>query len=152
MTTHNVNGQSVNGETSISGWVKNGMNPTSIGYSEEFGKWLAANKLTTTQIRNVYGEVKRIQMRGYTSSFESELLLLKPKLAYAKARKTGGGNAAAESAESLQKVLSKGIDAIFSVSPEIEAEKQKEIKLYQFENFASFFEAILAYHRAFGGK
>jgi CRISPR-associated protein Csm2 len=152
MTTQNVNGQNVNGETSIANWVKNGINPVAIGYAEEFGKWLATNKLTTTQIRNVYGEVKRIQMRGYTSSFESELLLLKPKLAYAKARKTGGGAAAATSAESLQKVLSKGIDAIFSLPHDISEENQKETKLSQFETFASFFEAVLAYHRAFGGK
>lgn len=152
MTTHKVNNQDVNGETSISSWIRNGINPTAIGYAEEFGKWLAYNKLTTTQIRNVYGEVKRIQMRGYTSSFESDLLLLKPKLAYAKARKTSGGTVAAASAEALQKVLTKGIDAIFLLPEGVNEEKQKEIKLSQFETFASLFEAILSYHRAFDGK
>jgi CRISPR-associated protein Csm2 len=68
--------------------------------------------------------------------------LLKPKLAYARARATG--NESKEALASFEKVLGAGIDAIFRGT--------KESEFKRFKNFASFFEAILAYHRAEGGK
>lgn len=82
-------------------------------------------------------------MKGSEKFTDTPLLLLKPKLAYSKARKTAGGREAAQAAEDLEKVLSKGIDTIAS-------EPNKKFELFQ--NFANFFEAILAYHRSFGGK
>ena len=82
-------------------------------------------------------------MKGAKGFTETPLLLLKPKLAYAKARKTSGGEKAKQAAEDLEKVLSKGIDSIVSGT---------QNKFTSFENFANFFEAILAYHRSFGGK
>lgn len=148
MTTFSINGTQVNGETRVSAWVSGGIDETGERYTEFFGKWLADNKLTTNQIRNVFGEVKRIQMKGFTKTFDSELLLLKPKLAYAKARKSQGGKGAEQSAESLQKVLSAGIDAVFFVGHK-DAPNEK---FDRFENFVNFFEAVLAYHRAHGGK
>lgn len=148
MTTFEINGTHVNGETRISGWVSGGLDETGERYTEAFGKWLADNKLTTNQIRNVFGEVRRIQMKGTTRTFDSELLLLKPKLAYAKARKSQSGKGAEKSAEALQKVLSAGIDAIFFVGHK----DRPQEKFDRFENFVNFFEAVLAYHRAYGGK
>lgn len=124
------------GLTNINDWIKNGLNKDSILFSENFGKDLAENKLSTNQIRNVFGEVRRIQLKGISNSFDSEVLLLKPKLAYSKARN--------KSAEPLQQVLSKGIDAIF--------DNPGELKYQRFENFANFFESILAYHKAYGGN
>jgi CRISPR-associated protein Csm2 len=90
-------------------------------------------RLTRSQIRNIFNSVKRIEMHGFNGK-ENEFLLLKPKLAYAAARpgKTKG-------VVELEDVLSKSIDYV---------ENEKE----RFENFCNFFEAILAYHRAAGGK
>jgi CRISPR-associated protein Csm2 len=124
------------GLTGVNGWIKNGLDKDAITFSENFGRNLAEAKLSTNQIRNVFGEVRRIQLKGKSNGFDSEVLLLKPKLAYSKARN--------KSAEPLQKVLSKGIDAIFEDSP--------ENKYQRFENFANFFESILAYHKAYGGN
>ncbi len=133
----------IDGTQKIVEWVKKGITQEAIKYAEEFGKDLANNRLSTSQIRNVFSEVKNLQMKGAEKFNDTPLLLLKPKLAYSKARKSSGGNQAAQAAEDLEKVLSKGIDTIAS------AEKNK---FELFQNFANFFEAILAYHRSFGGK
>ena len=68
-----------------------------------------------------------MEMRGFKGR---ELLLLKPKLAYAASR-PGSTSGTRE----LRKVLSSAIDFVGN-DPE------------RFENFCSFFEAILSYHRA----
>jgi len=133
----NQKGESIMPVEFNASWIQSGLNTEAIKFAEEFGKSLART-LSTSQIRNVFGEVRRIQQKGITNSFDSEVLLLKPKLSYARAR--------ANAARDLESVLSSAIDAIFqnAINP--------EQKFQRFENFANFFEAILAYHRAYGGK
>jgi CRISPR-associated protein Csm2 len=130
----------IDGVQKIPAWVQNGITKESIEYAESFGKYLASNQFSTSQIRNVFSEIKSLQMKGEKGFTDTPLLLLKPKLAYSKARKTGRGS---EAAGDLEKVLSKGIDSIIS------GDKNKYEK---FENFANFFEAILAYHKSFKGN
>lgn len=90
-------------------------------------------RLTKSQIRNIFNSVKQIEMHGFKGN-ESKFLLIKPKLAYASSRpgKTKG-------TEELRDKLSVAIDFV--------GDSQE-----RFENFCNFFEAILAYHRAAGGK
>lgn len=130
----------IDGVQRAASWITGGLNQEAIKYAEDFGRELART-LSTSQIRNVFGEVRRIQMKGQDATFESELILLKPKLAYARARKGTTGN---EGAKDIEKVLGAAIDAVFAGDP--------KSKYQRFENFANFFEAILAYHRSFGGK
>jgi len=99
--------------------------------AKELGTHLNKNGLTTSQIRNVFGSVKKMEMRGFK---EKEVLLLKPKLAYAASRP-----GAKRGTSDLRKVLSTAIDCVGDNDT-------------FFENFCNFFEAILAYHRAAGGK
>ena len=99
--------------------------------AEVLGKNLKQKDLTTSQIRNVFGSVKKMEMRGFK---EQELLLLKPKLAYA-ANRSG----AKQGTKDLREILSTAIDFV--------GDSQE-----YFGNFCNFFEAILAYHRAAGGK
>ena len=47
--------------------------------AEKFGKYLAETHLSTSQIRNIFSETKK--MRSYEEN-KSDLLLLRPKLAY----------------------------------------------------------------------
>jgi len=133
----------INGVAKSPSWIQSGLNTEAIKFAEEFGKSLART-LSTSQIRNVFGEVRRIQQKGMTNSFDSEVLLLKPKLSYARARATG--RTGADAARDLESVLSNAIDAIFQNAANAEQ------KFQRFENFANFFEAILAYHKAYGGK
>lgn len=104
-----------------------------VEVAERLGKDFARNGLSTSQIRNVFGAVKRLQMKGqFDQQAARELILLKPKLAYQAGRH-------GDTVKHLGQVLSKAIDRVES-DPK------------RFENFADFFEAILAYHKAYGGK
>lgn len=98
--------------------------------AEQYGRQLARN-LTTSQIRNIYGAVKKMQMKGGELDTH-KLLMLKPKLAYA-AKRHGGG------VETLKDVLTQAIDLVGSDSK-------------KFNRFVDFFEAILAYHKDAGGR
>jgi CRISPR-associated protein Csm2 len=98
--------------------------------AETLGPRLYQSRLTTSQIRNIYGTVKQMEMRGFEAN---EFVLLKPKLAYAAARADTSG------ARELKDVLTWAIDEV----------GDDETK---FARFVDFFEAILAYHKAAGGK
>ena len=102
---------------------------TLVKEAEQLGKQLARN-LTTSQIRNIYGAVKKMQMKGKLDTHK--LLMLKPKLAYA-AKRHGGG------VDTLKEVLTQAID-------HVGGDQQK------FNRFVDFFEAILAYHKDAGGR
>jgi CRISPR-associated protein Csm2 len=103
-----------------------------VEVAERLGKELKQNRLTTSQIRNVFGEVKRLQMRPFDRQAARQLLLLKPRLAYQAGRHGGA-------VRDLARVLSKAVDRV-GEDPQ------------RFANFVEFFEAILAYHRAEGGE
>ncbi len=99
-----------------------------------------ARQLTTSQIRNVFGTVRQIEMSWTPQVTEKErkyavrqLILLKPKLAYQARRGRGRG------VQELADVLIPAIDLVGD---------NRE----RFQNFVDFFEAILAYHTAAGGQ
>ncbi len=111
--------------------------------AESLGKSLA-RQLTTSQIRNIFGTVRRIEMnwpispkteteRKRARKAQRDLLLLKPKMAYQAKRERGKG------VRILTDVLSQAIDLV-------EGDRDR------FQNFVDFFEAILAYHKAHGGN
>jgi CRISPR-associated protein Csm2 len=120
---------------------------TLVKTAHSVGKWLADMKFTTSQIRTIFGEVRRIEQQ--TASYDDQLLsmkdyrdlaLLKPKLAYQHARAGGEGKADAKKAmEFLHDLLSASIDLVGRDRT-------------RFTHFVEFFEAILAYHRSAGGK
>jgi CRISPR-associated protein Csm2 len=74
------------------------------------------------------------------------VVLLKPKLGYFAKRERGRGMA------DLERVLTPAIDEIIKVEQELKSDKERtEAKKNRFMNFADFFEAIVAYHKKFGG-
>ena len=114
-------------------------------FAEEFGTYLGtdekgvnnngrtitiASKLTTSQLRKFFGEVKRQDMNGYD---ETDFVLLKPKLTYAVGRADKNSKI-----KDFFNVLSKAMDEVVkSTTPET-----------SFKNFIKIFEAIVAYHKA----
>ena len=107
--------------------------------AESIGRSLARN-LTTSQIRNVFGTVRQIEMNWGLRATERQqrqaarqLVLLKPKLAYQARRERGKG------VQELADVLTPAIDLV--------GEDRD-----RFQNFVDFFEAILAYHTAAGAR
>lgn len=114
-----------------SDWVTNKIDEDAVNFSEKFGSYLAKNRLTTSQIRNIYGELKRIQMKGFEEERTSFLLLL-PKMAYAAKRNSN-----------------EGLTAFKQVFDKLHTNvKTAE----QYKNMMDLMEAILAYHKAFGGR
>ena len=97
--------------------------------AKDLGNKLERRGLKTSQIRKVYGAVKKIQMSDEFN--RNELIMLKPKLAYAAARE----NAVTD----LKDALTQAIDRV--------GDDQK-----RFKNFVDFFEATLAYHKEAGGR
>lgn len=108
-------------------------------FGERLGGYCAMTKVSSSQMRNAYGQVKKLELILANKADEDELdalslrnlLLLIPRLAYA-AKREGGAM------HELSDVLSKAI---------------KQVKILgDFRRFAQFFEAILAYHKVYGGK
>ena len=74
-----------------------------VEMAEMLGQRLQQGRLTVSQIRNVYGMVKQMEMRGFDAN---EFVLLKPRLAYAAVRANTDG------ARELKDVLSWAIDEV----------------------------------------
>jgi CRISPR-associated protein Csm2 len=128
--------------------IVNGDSRLLVDMSKKFGTDLAMsskgkgyqglNKLTTSQIRNFFITVKKIEAREKFGNEEiRELLLLKPKLAYA-AKKEDKTKLV-----DLKDVLTDSIDLVTS------GEGDKKEK---FDHFCDLFESILCYHKAGGGR
>ncbi|MDE0399144.1 MAG: type III-A CRISPR-associated protein Csm2 [Candidatus Poribacteria bacterium] len=106
-----------------------------VDAAEKLGESLKNRGLKTSQIRKVYSTVKKIQM---SKEFQqNDLIMLKPKLAYAAARN--------RAVTDLKDALTQAIDKVID---EVAQEKRK----FKFKNFVDFFEATLAYHKAAGGE
>ncbi|MCW1966936.1 MAG: type III-A CRISPR-associated protein Csm2 [Anaerolineae bacterium] len=114
-----------------------------VKQAEQFGKALKESGLTTSQIRALFGEVRQIQGlwsmgNEQQSQARRRLILLKPKMAY-RAKKESG-IAVKELVEVLEPALNYVVTA------------QTNEQAANFTRFVEFFEAILAYHKAAGGK
>jgi len=112
-------------------WITEGFDKNTVKYTDDFGKFLQSNRLTTSQIRNTYGELKRIQMKGFEKE-KTAFYLLKPKMAYAVARDGKEGQ------KKLGKVFNKAFDNVENSD--------------HYNNLMDFMEAVLAYHKSYGGK
>ncbi|PSB67767.1 type III-A CRISPR-associated protein Csm2 [filamentous cyanobacterium CCP1] len=104
-----------------------------VKHAEVFGPELRRQRLETNQIRkflDALNQLKAKLVEGDFATIETEVVLLKPKLAYATARQNA--------VKPLNRVLSAAIDKVHS----------KE----DFERLVQFVESIIAYHKAEGGK
>lgn len=122
-------------------WIDSGIKGGAIVYAEKLGQKLVKERFTTSQIRNFYGELKRIQLKGISDTKQrSAFHLLHPKLAYAakRAEKTGGTGATTFKTEILKAHTAVKIDQDNSGE--------------RFEHFCDLCEAILAFHKAHGGR
>ena len=106
-----------------------------VTWADRIGGALAEQRLTTSQIRSIFSEVRRIEADwGQDSGRASRnLILLKPKMAYRARRERG------DAVRDLVSVLEPSIDQVNG-------------KEENFQRFVEFFEAILAYHKAHGGN
>lgn len=132
-------------------WIKKEIDEDCINFMEEFGLFLCDKKnlderfpgrkaVTTTQMRNIFSEVKRIEVKVINQEqfqkSKSAILLLRPKIAYNTARVLA--NKRDSNMTELREVLEKGLLAVENHQ--------------HFKSFSQFFEGIIAYHKVYGGK
>ena len=116
-----------------------------VEHAEDFGPYLRKQRLETNQIRKFLDAINRLKAKlaqGETDEtapkdtarvfqeIEPEIVLLKPKLAYAAARQ--------RAAKPLSDVMSAAIDKVHSLA--------------DFERLVQLIESIIAYHKAEGGR
>jgi CRISPR-associated protein Csm2 len=131
-------------------WISEKIENDCIIWLENFGFFLCdkryekeprpgGNAMTATQMRNIFGEVKRIEAQLTLDNWDKvlpDVLLLRPKIAYNTARGT-----------------SKRRDSRIKAFREIMELALKEVEdADTFRRFAQFFEGIIAYHKVYGGK
>lgn len=106
-----------------------------VEHAEGFGNSPKDQQLKTNQIRKFLDAVNQIKAdlredKDFSSKIEDEIVLLKPKLAYAAARQS--------SVQALSEVMSAAIDKVHSTD--------------DFYRLVQFLESTIAYHKASGGK
>lgn len=117
-----------------------------VEHAAKFGPYLKQRRLETNQIRKFLDAVNRLKARlnqnttaerisnqndeNLFAEIEADIVLLKPKLAYAAARQ--------DAAKPLSEVMSVAIDKVHN--------------LKDFERLVQFIESIIAYHKAEGGR
>jgi len=111
-----------------------------VEYAHNLASKLVNEKLGRSQIRNIFSEVRQIELM-WNSENQTDavrrLTMLKPKLAYQTGRH--------KSVKGLKNVLEPAIDIVINTP---EGEDRDKV----FQRFVDFFEAILAYHRLEGGR
>lgn len=133
-------------------WIAEQIDDACIQFMEDFGFYLCdkqkptdrfpgRNAVTISQIRNIFAEVKRIevQLDGSTDAWEkakTNFLMLKPKIAYSAARVLNQRHQSKIS--ELKIVLEKAHSQVTDVS--------------SFKRFSQLLEGIIAYHKVYGGK
>lgn len=118
---------------------------TLVQHAADFGPFLRNQRLETNQIRKFLDAINRLKAQlaqgdaeesapkddeMLSAEIETDIVLLKPKLAYAAARQNA--------AKPLSDVMSAAIDKVHN--------------LKDFERLVQLIESIIAYHKAEGGR
>jgi CRISPR-associated protein Csm2 len=134
-------------------WVSQKIDELCIDFLENFGFYLCDKKneqdkfvgtkaVTISQIRNIFGEIKRLEQKitddeKFVSNQQS-FLMLRPKIAYNTARVISNSRTKDSRIVSLRSVLEMA---------------HKEVTNYDsFKRFSQILEGTIAYHKVYGGK
>jgi CRISPR-associated protein Csm2 len=129
--------------------MENGDADVLIALADRVGKRLKEENLKTSQIRNVFGTARQIQMRWDESNPREaarayrDAVLLKPKLAYFAEKQKKAQGERSDGMEILQIVLEPALNIL-----QDGGKPSKD----RYDRFMDFFEAIVAYHTKHGGQ
>jgi CRISPR-associated protein Csm2 len=142
-----------------------------VEQAERLGKHLKELGLSTSQIRSLFGEVRQIQEEWRRALYEPQsgeqarqaairrLTLLKPKMAYRVGKETSEKRQ--EAIKTLVDVLTPAIELVLKARARTKEEYESkafplgaisDTQDDNFQRFVEFLEAILAYHKAYGGE
>lgn len=124
-------------------WIQKGISEETVEWAKSFAEYLVKGKkaLTTSQLRKFFGELRRIEANFFAQ--KNEIVMLKPILAYAVGRSKKNSDDNDWRIVDFEKEMSKGIGAV---------RLGTEYELSDFKNFIKLVEAVVAYHKYFGGK
>jgi len=125
-----------------------------VDLTDKYGKQLADARLATSQIRSIFGSVRQMESRWYDDNQRNQgirdLLMLKPKLAYQEVRHKPQRREDPNAVGMLRAMLEPAIDAVIDPGEDHNTEEDGDNQK-RFRRFMEYFEALLAYHKAYGG-
>ena len=125
-----------------------------VELTNDYGERLAKARLATSQIRSIFGSVRQMESRWYDDKQRNQgirdLLMLKPKLAYQEVRHKPQRREDPNAVGMLRAMLEPAIDAVIDPGEDHNTEDDGDNQK-RFRRFMEYFEALLAYHKAYGG-
>lgn len=128
-------------------WIEKGINEEAIEWANNLGKFLSTKgtdndqrkeSLNSSQIRKFYGELKRISIDF--ERYKDDIPLLKARLAYAVGR----------TYQKREKKYASKIEEFYeAILPGLDYKKTSQEK---YRNFVKLIEAIVAFHKFYGGE
>lgn len=117
-------------------WITIGVDDDCMNLCEDLAIDMVNAKISSSFLRNIFGELRRIEAGGF-DKHRTEFVLLRPKLAYTCGRAIERNNNAKDELKALQE--------LYKLSA------QKVTNALCFQNLVSIMEAIIAFHKANGG-
>ncbi len=114
-------------------WISSGIDAAGVDFCQRAAIFLKDNKMSASYIRNIFGELKRIETKGFDKS-RTDFYMLRPKVAYSTARATNRDMDMSLFREIFDKIVPLVNDS------------------FTFKNMVNMIEAIIAFHKAEGGK
>ena len=114
-------------------WISSGIDANGVDFCQRAAKCLIENKMSASYIRNIFGELKRIETKGFDKS-HIDFYMLRPKVAYSTARAKSREMDMSLFREIFEKIIPLVNDSC------------------TFKNMVNMIEAIIAFHKAEGGK
>lgn len=114
-------------------WITQGIDEEGVEFCRRAAEYLQQRKMTSSYVRNIFGELKRIESKGFAQS-RTDFYLLRPKVAYATARAKDRG---------IEMNLFREIYEC--MAPHVSDDRT-------FKNLVNMVEAIIAFHKACGGR
>ncbi len=146
---YNQQSPSLPGDKVIQAFIAKDDPKSLIETADLYGKWLASREvaLTTSQLRNLFGAVRQIQMgwqNDPAGSYRQAVLLI-PKFHYQAKRTLEKGGRGKLGLQELERALLPALEAAIETSDKTEQQ-------IRFNRVTEYFEALVAYHKKHGGK
>lgn len=117
-------------------WITSGVDDECMNLCEELAVDMVNANISSSFLRNIFGELRRIEAGGF-DKHRTEFVLLRPKLAYTCGRAIERNQNAKEELNALQELYKLSAQNVANASG--------------FQNLVSIMEAIIAFHKANGG-
>ena len=118
-------------------WITNAIDEDCMNLCEELAKDMVNSRVSSSFLRNIFGELRRIEIGGF-EKHRADFVLLRPKLAYTCSRTIERARSAEGDLASLQELYKLSASAVKDAN--------------SFKNIVSIMEAIIAFHKAYGNN